>query len=63
MSDVLKPDLLKEWLDKIEIANHHNIFCHCRACGWEWIDSNLEAICKCGSSDLETIACWQFPDD
>ena len=62
-SSQLEPDKLQEWLDKIATANRNNIFCHCRHCGWEWIDSTFEAICQCGSSDVERISCWQFPDD
>ncbi|MEM8780723.1 MAG: hypothetical protein AAGF26_18030 [Cyanobacteria bacterium P01_G01_bin.49] len=62
-SEPLKPDVRQEWLSKIEKANHHNIFCHCRLCGWEWVDSNFEARCKCGSLNVERISCWQFPDD
>ncbi len=66
MSDLpsqLSPDERQEWLDKIETANHNNIFCHCRRCGQEWIDSTFEATCQCGSFDVESISCWQFPDD
>ena len=37
--------------EPIETANRHNILCHCRRCGLEWIDSTFEAICQCGSSD------------
>ena len=66
MSDLpsqLSPDERQEWLDKIEIANRNNIFCHCRRCGQDWIDSTFEATCQCGSSEVERISCWQFPDD
>jgi hypothetical protein len=59
----LNPDLLQKWLDKIDKANQNNIFCHCRDCDWEWIDSSLNPKCRCGSANIETIACWQFPDD
>ena len=59
----LSPDQRQEWLEQIETANRNNIFCHCRRCGWEWIDSTFEAACQCGSSDVERISCWQFPDD
>ncbi len=59
----LDPDERQKWLAKIETANQHNILCHCRVCGWEWIDSTLDAMCRCGSSDVERIICWQFPDD
>ncbi|HBL11012.1 MAG TPA: hypothetical protein DD379_06330 [Cyanobacteria bacterium UBA11162] len=54
---------LREWQLKIEIANRNNIFCHCRRCGAEWVDSSFHAICNCGSKDVEHISCWQFPDD
>ncbi|MGK7949109.1 MAG: hypothetical protein AB4368_09975 [Xenococcaceae cyanobacterium] len=66
MSDLpsqLSPEERQEWLSKIQTANRNNIFCHCRRCGKEWIDSTFEANCSCGSSDLERISCWQFPDD
>jgi hypothetical protein len=53
---------LREWQLKIEEANRNNIFCHCRTCDAEWVDSSFEAICSCGSSDVEHISCWQFPD-
>jgi hypothetical protein len=53
----------REWQQKIEIANRNNIFCHCRRCGAQWVDSSFEASCSCGSSDVERISCWQFPDD
>jgi Zn finger protein HypA/HybF involved in hydrogenase expression len=53
----------QEWLSKIETANRNNIFCHCRQCQREWIDSTFEAVCQCGSHNVETISCWQFPDD
>ncbi len=66
MSDFLHsldPNLRQEWQAKIETANQHNIFCHCHRCGQEWIDSTFSVICQCGSSAVETISCWQFPDD
>lgn len=64
MSDISKTsDTIKDWQDKIEIANRNNIFCHCHCCGAEWIDSQIDVICKCGSSQVEKICCWQFPDD
>ncbi|HBB31408.1 MAG TPA: hypothetical protein DDZ80_07525 [Cyanobacteria bacterium UBA8803] len=55
--------LMRDWRFKIEVANQNNIFCHCRCCGYEWVDSSLNAACPCGNSDVEHIACWQFPDD
>ena len=55
---------IQEWQFKIEQANRHNIFCHCRHCQAEWVDSSWTALCqKCGSTDVEKISCWQFPDD
>lgn len=63
-SDIIDNNLLREWQEKIEIANQNNIFCHCQNCDYEWIDSTLDAICRnCGSKKVEHIACWQFPDD
>lgn len=56
--------LLREWQYQIERANRNNVFCHCRECDREWVDSNSRAACpNCGSSNVERIACWQFPDD
>jgi len=56
--------LLEAWRLKIEVANHNNIFCHCRSCGYEWVDSSEDAICSnCGSKSVHKILCWQFPDD
>jgi hypothetical protein len=52
-----------EWRQKIEVANRNNIFCHCNICGAEWVDSSFYAVCCCGSSEVERISCWQFPDD
>lgn len=52
-----------EWRVKIEVANRNNIFCHCRTCGAQWVDSSFDAVCSCGSSKVERISCWQFPDD
>jgi hypothetical protein len=54
---------LRQWKSKIDVANHNNIFCHCRTCEAEWVDSCFDAVCSCGSSDVERISCWQFPDD
>ena len=56
--------LLREWQLKIEVANRNNIFCHCLSCGFEWVDSYFDVACSsCGSSNVERISCWQFPDD
>lgn len=54
---------LHEWRSKIEVANRNNIFCHCHTCGAEWVDSSFDAVCNCGSANVEHISCWQFPDD
>lgn len=59
-----KPDELQEWYYNIEQANRNNVFCHCRACDYEWVDSSKYVMCKkCSSKEIETISCWQFPDD
>ena len=55
-------DLVAAWQQKIEWANRHNIFCHCRQCDREWVTSSRTDPCTCGSQDVERIACWQFPD-
>ncbi|GAB4472139.1 MAG: hypothetical protein OHK0037_31820 [Elainellaceae cyanobacterium] len=57
----LTPAELAEWQRVLEAANHNNIFCHCRQCDREWVASAPEA-CICGSTRIEAIACWQFPD-
>ncbi|MBU7581683.1 MAG: hypothetical protein KAF91_02005 [Nostoc sp. TH1S01] len=55
---------LNKWHQGIEMANRNNIFCHCRICQYEWVDSMYNAVCrKCKSQDVEYISCWQFPDD
>ncbi len=55
--------IIAQWQEKIKIANRNNIFCHCRNCNDEWVDSSFEATCNnCGSDNLERISCWQFPD-
>lgn len=55
--------LTDKWRKKIEVANQNNIFCHCRSCDYEWVDSSVEVSCKsCGGKNIERIACWQFPD-
>lgn len=53
----------RDWQWRLRVANHNNIFCHCHACGREWVDSTDDAGCICGSDRVERIACWQFPDD
>ncbi len=60
----LDKSLLREWQSKIKTANRNNIFCHCQTCHAEWIDSTFVATCQnCGSTKVEHISCWQFPDD
>ena len=55
--------IIAQWQEKIKIANRNNIFCHCRNCNNEWVDSSFEATCNhCGSNNVERISCWQFPD-
>lgn len=54
--------LMQEWQQKIAAADRNNIFYHCRCCGNEWVDSYFDiAYCRCRSSDVEKISCWQFP--
>ena len=56
--------LIQQWRRKIEVANQNNLFCHCRDCGEEWVDSQEDVTCiQCGSRNIQQIACWQFPDD
>ncbi|MEB3281761.1 MAG: hypothetical protein VKK42_22845 [Lyngbya sp.] len=55
---------LERWQFNLRQANDNNVFCHCRQCHYEWVDSSDEASCPtCGSTNVEHIACWQFPDD
>ncbi|NEO25416.1 MAG: hypothetical protein F6K03_00595 [Kamptonema sp. SIO4C4] len=54
--------LLQTWQNKIRVADRNNIFCHCRNCGEEWVTSERNPSCICGSENIEAIACWQFPD-
>ncbi|MBW4422668.1 MAG: hypothetical protein KME13_26245 [Myxacorys californica WJT36-NPBG1] len=64
MSDIPRqftPAELDEWQRHLDEANRNNILCHCRQCDYEWIASTPEP-CICGSKDVESIACWQFPD-
>ena len=55
------PEELSDWQQRLEEADRHNIFCHCRDCDAEWVASKPEA-CQCGSKNVEHLACWQFPD-
>jgi rubrerythrin len=67
MPDVLPfkdKNQLYQWYYGIKMANRNNIFCHCRNCNYEWVDSSSDAVCRqCGSQNIENISCWQFPDD
>jgi hypothetical protein len=55
---------LPQWWQRIAEANRSNILCHCNACNYEWVTSTSEKPCRqCGSDSVETIVCWQFPDD
>ncbi len=45
---------LKEWRQSLEEADRHNIFCHCRACDYEWVASKPEA-CVWGSKSAGLI--------
>ncbi len=59
----LSDDELNDWQFRLTEANRLNIFCHCRRCEEEWVDSVDDAPCKsCGTHDVEHISCWQFPD-
>lgn len=59
----LEPDELRQWHANIESANRHNILCHCRQCDRQWVASDDKEPCTCGSRNVESINCWQFPDD
>ncbi|MBD1845501.1 hypothetical protein H6F89_19225 [Cyanobacteria bacterium FACHB-63] len=56
------PEELQEWQQRLEEADRYNILCHCRKCEREWVASTSE-LCICGGTNVEYIACWQFPDD
>jgi hypothetical protein len=60
-SQYLDPSELQAWQQGIEAANRNNVLCHCRQCDREWVASN-RAACDCGSTNVEYILCWQFPD-
>lgn len=57
----LSPQEWYEWQLRIQAANQNNILHHCRTCDRQWVASTDES-CICGSSAIERIACWQFPD-
>ncbi|MBS0014879.1 MAG: hypothetical protein KFF72_00665 [Arthrospira sp. SH-MAG29] len=57
-------DLLETWRSQIRQADINNVFCHCRDCEAEWVGSAWDENCpSCGSTNIERISCWQFPDD
>ncbi|TVP70788.1 MAG: hypothetical protein EA342_00915 [Leptolyngbya sp. LCM1.Bin17] len=56
------PDELQRWQFGLTQANLNNILCHCRQCDATWVAST-EVACDCGSTRVEYIPCWQFPDD
>ncbi|MEN9217408.1 MAG: hypothetical protein Q6J33_00210 [Gloeomargarita sp. DG_2_bins_126] len=54
----------KLWQQTLEQLNRHNLYCACRQCGYEWVDSQMAVPCpRCGSSQVQILPCWQFPDD
>ncbi|MEM9979327.1 MAG: hypothetical protein AAF808_16985 [Cyanobacteria bacterium P01_D01_bin.2] len=53
---------LAEWQRCLAQANYNNVLCHCRQCNEEWVASGPETCRHCGSTRVESIACWQFPD-
>ncbi|MEM8603673.1 MAG: hypothetical protein AAGF24_07540 [Cyanobacteria bacterium P01_H01_bin.121] len=57
----LTPAELQQWQAALAEADRHNIFCHCKQCGYEWVSSQPER-CRCGSQAVEYLTCWQFPD-
>jgi hypothetical protein len=57
----LTPEELALGRQVVADLNRHNVFCHCRVCDREWVASQPEP-CRCGSKQVEAIACWQFPD-
>ncbi|MEM0981846.1 MAG: hypothetical protein AAGH78_16440, partial [Cyanobacteria bacterium P01_H01_bin.58] len=56
------PDELNQWRFGLQQADDNNVFCHCQMCDREWIASSHDATCTCGSTKVERISCWQFPD-
>ncbi len=53
---------LRRWQFGLRQADDNNVFCHCRQCDREWVASAHAVKCTCGSTNVETISCWQFPD-
>lgn len=62
-SPYFTPEELQQWQFGLQQANHNNVLCHCRKCDREWIASAADTPCECGSTQVEAIPCWQFPDD
>lgn len=62
MGTHFSPEELARWRFGLLQANHNNVLCHCRRCDRQWIASAPEP-CPCGSTNIEAIPCWQFPDD
>ncbi|MEM1308428.1 MAG: hypothetical protein AAF892_14175 [Cyanobacteria bacterium P01_D01_bin.71] len=54
---------LRQWRFGLMQADDNNVLCHCHSCDREWVASSHEVKCACGSTSVETISCWQFPDD
>jgi len=61
-SPYFTPDELRQWQFGLQQANLNNVFCHCRQCDREWVASSHVVKCTCGSTNIETLSCWQFPD-
>lgn len=60
----LTQEELEIWHSEISRISQNNIFCHCQTCQAQWVSSSAAIVClKCGSHRVESIACWQFPDD
>ncbi len=57
------PEELRQWQAGLAEASRNNVLCHCRRCDREWMASAAGMPCDCGSTHVECIACWQFPDD
>ncbi|HBQ99953.1 MULTISPECIES: hypothetical protein [unclassified Roseofilum] len=37
------------WKHKIDVANEHNVFCHCHQCGYEWVIFAENQACPDGN--------------
>jgi len=53
---------LRRWRFGLQQADDNNVLCHCRECDREWVESSHQVRCTCGSRNVESISCWQFPD-